>query len=87
MRAAARAARDAGVRVCELAPEELTDEMRHKLQHDVSGGWRPWQQQQQQQQQQHNPKFCQQEKFQAFVSRCLVGSAVIVEDRETLGPT
>jgi hypothetical protein len=38
VRAAARAARDAGVRVRELAPEELTDEMRHKLQHDVSGG-------------------------------------------------
>ena len=37
VRAAARAAREAGVRVRELRPEELTDEMRHKLQHDVSG--------------------------------------------------
>jgi hypothetical protein len=37
VRAAARAARESGVRVRELSPEELTDEMRHKLQHDVSG--------------------------------------------------
>jgi hypothetical protein len=56
VRAAARAARDAGVRVRELAPEELTDDMRHKLQHDVSGGWslvfpkqQQWQWQRQQQ--------------------------------------
>lgn len=37
MRAAARAARESGVRVRELQPEELTDEMRRKLQHEVSG--------------------------------------------------
>jgi hypothetical protein len=37
VRAAARAARESGVRVRELRPEELTEELRHKLQHDVSG--------------------------------------------------
>lgn len=37
VRAAARSARDAGVRVREVKPEELTDEMRQKLQYEVSG--------------------------------------------------
>jgi hypothetical protein len=37
LRAAARAARESGVRVRELAPEELTDELRAKLLHDVTG--------------------------------------------------
>ena len=41
VRAAARAARESGVRVRELSPEELTEEMRQKLQHEVSGGWLP----------------------------------------------
>ena len=38
IRAAARGARDAGVRVRELAPEELTYELRARLLHDVTGG-------------------------------------------------
>lgn len=37
LRAAARSARDFGVRVRELAPEELTDELRAKHLHDVTG--------------------------------------------------
>eukprot|EP00878_Enallax_costatus_P019816 GHUV01020919.1.p1 GENE.GHUV01020919.1~~GHUV01020919.1.p1 ORF type:complete len:326 (+),score=54.76 GHUV01020919.1:192-1169(+) len=42
VRAAARSARDAGVRVRELRPEELTAEIRRQLQEEVSGeapGW------------------------------------------------
>jgi hypothetical protein len=37
VRAAARSARDAGVRVRELKPEELTDDLKHRLQHEISG--------------------------------------------------
>jgi hypothetical protein len=37
IRASARSARDSGVRVRELGPGELTNELRHKLEHDVSG--------------------------------------------------
>lgn len=37
MRAAARAARESGVRVRELTPAELTDDLRHKLEHEVTG--------------------------------------------------
>jgi hypothetical protein len=37
VRAAARAARESGVRVRELGPEELTDDLRHKLEHEVTG--------------------------------------------------
>lgn len=40
IRASARSARDAGVRVRELRPEELTPEMRRRLQQDVSGGFK-----------------------------------------------
>jgi hypothetical protein len=40
IRAAARSARDAGVRTRELAPGELTDEMKHKLLHDITGASR-----------------------------------------------
>jgi hypothetical protein len=39
VRAAARAARDAGVRVRELCAAELTPEMRQRLLHDVSSDW------------------------------------------------
>jgi hypothetical protein len=39
VRAAARAAREAGVRVRELQPSELTPEMRQRLQHEVSSDW------------------------------------------------
>jgi hypothetical protein len=38
IRAGARAARDSGVRVRELAADELTPEMRRKLQNEVTGG-------------------------------------------------
>jgi hypothetical protein len=37
VRAAARAARESGVRVRELRPDELTPELRRKLQDEVSG--------------------------------------------------
>ncbi len=37
IRAAARIARDAGVRVRELKADELTPEMRRRLQEEVSG--------------------------------------------------
>jgi hypothetical protein len=38
IRAGARAARDSGVRVRELTADELTPEMRHKMQNEVTGG-------------------------------------------------
>jgi hypothetical protein len=37
IRAAARGARDAGVRTRELVPGQLTDDLKHKLLHDITG--------------------------------------------------
>jgi hypothetical protein len=37
VRAAARAARESGVRIRELQPHEFNEEMRRKLQYEVSG--------------------------------------------------
>jgi hypothetical protein len=40
VRAAARAARESGVRIRELQPHEFDEEMRRKLQYEVSGAQR-----------------------------------------------